>query len=121
MAWSRSYVDGLGLELDDVAFVNVAWRATNNNAYPRMMLRHGFDRHTGPFLTLLRPEVVIAAGTVAQSFERDVRAILPKTKVIPIFHHAHREGRAAGQQNIERVRSVLHKAGVQRPSNRNDC
>jgi hypothetical protein len=40
------YLDGLGLTLDEIAFVNVAWCATAGNEYPGSMLRRCFAAHT---------------------------------------------------------------------------
>jgi hypothetical protein len=105
--WLRFYIDGLRLDMDDVAFANVAWCATEGNSYPGTMLRRCFVRHTAPLLELLRPNVVLAAGSKAQAFNQNVSELLPKTQVIPILHHAHRKGRVAEHTELECVRLAL--------------
>jgi len=110
MDWSKYYIEGLLLDRDEVAFANLAWCATEDNVYPGTMLRRCFERHTGPLLERLRPNVVLAAGSKAQAFERDLSELSSKPRVIPILHHAHRQGRVAGQRSLTRVRSALEKA-----------
>lgn len=104
------YIDGLGLDFEDIAFANVAWCATANNSYPRTMLDRCFELHTGPLLRILRPTVVLTSGSGAHHFGEKVCAILPEATVIKIMHYAHREGRAAGQRELTRVRSELTTA-----------
>lgn len=108
------YVDGLGLDFDDIAFANVAWCATEDNRYPRTMLNRCFSRHTGPLLSILRPDVVLASGSQAQAFAQSVSELLPATKVIKVLHYAHREGAVASQKEFTRVRSALAAALVGR-------
>lgn len=104
------YIDGLGLDFDDIAFANVAWCATANNSYPETMLDRCFELHTGPLLRILRPTVILASGSKAHSFGKKVCAILPEATVIKIMHYAHREGRAAEQRELLWVRSALKAA-----------
>jgi len=113
MDWSKFYIDGLQLDLNEVAFANLAWCATSENRYPKTMLQRCFGWHTGPLLELLRPHVVLVAGSKAKAFERDLFELLPKAHVIPILHHAHRKGRAAGQRELRRVRLALQRARLE--------
>lgn len=107
------YIDSLGLDFEDIAFANVAWCATANNSYPRTMLDRCFELHTGPLLRILRPSVVLASGSKAHAFGEKVCKILPKVKVIKMLHYAHREGRAAEQRDLTRVRLKLRAAGAE--------
>ena len=108
------YIDGLGLQFEDLAFANVAWCATANNSYPRTMLDRCFELHTGPLLSILRPTVVLASGSRAHDFGEKVRAIWPQATVIKMMHYAHRKGRAAEQRELTRVRSELRTARAER-------
>ena len=101
------YIDGLGLELDEVAFANVAWCATAKNRYPLTMLNRCFERHTGPLLELLQPSVILASGSQTHRFGRHVGTLRPETRIIKILHYAHRKGRAAEQRELSRIRSEL--------------
>jgi hypothetical protein len=105
--WSRFYFDGLQLDVDEIAFANVAWCATKGNIYPRTVLTRCFERHTEPLLRLLRPNVVLAAGRKVQTFLRRLSALPGTPRVIPILHHAHREGRNTEQLEFARVRREL--------------
>jgi hypothetical protein len=113
MDWSRFYLNGLYLDQDEVAFANVAWCATRDNVYPGTMLRRCFVWHTRPLLEALGPHVVLAAGAKAQAFAREISELSSKPQMIPILHHAHREGHVASQRNLARVRSLLGKIRTQ--------
>jgi hypothetical protein len=106
----RFYVHALGLEFDDIAFANVAWCATAANNYPGWMLRKCFALHTGKLAQILRPDVVLASGRPVHAFARSVCDLLPSTRIIKMLHYRHREGRAAQQQELMRVRLALKTA-----------
>lgn len=108
--FTRFYEMGLGLDLDKVAFANVAWCPTASNTYPRSMLDRCFSRHTGPLLRLLQPSILIASGSQARAFISDVRDLLPKTQIIEMLHYAHREGGVAERRELRRVRLALNRA-----------
>lgn len=104
------YIDGLGLDFDDIAFANIAWCATASNRYPGTMLDRCFESHTGPLLKILHPAVVLASGSKVHGFGKRICAILPEATVIKIMHYAHREGRAAERGELARVRAALKTA-----------
>ena len=107
------YIDGLGLNFDDIAFANVAWCATANNSYPGTMLNRCFELHTGPLLRILNPDIVLASGSKAHMFGKRIRSMLPKAKIINAMHYAHRAGRAAEEAELMRVRAALKLARAQ--------
>jgi hypothetical protein len=104
------YIDGLGLNLDEVAFANVAWCGTAENRYPRTMLERCFERHTAPLLDLLRPNVILASGGPTHRFAKRAAKLIPGTHVIKILHYAHREGRIVERKELLKIRSELAKA-----------
>lgn len=115
------YLAGLGLELDEIAFANVAWCGTKGNKYPRSMLNRCFSRHTGPLLELLRPAVVLLSGRATHCFASSIGRLLPRSRVITMLHYAHREGHAAELAESKRVRALIAAAkadlaGSPRPS-----
>jgi hypothetical protein len=112
--WARFYIDGLRLNIDDVAFANVAWCATKGNRYPRTVLDRCFTRHAERALALLSPDVVLVAGRKAQGFLQTI-SHLPRTPtVIRILHHAHRKGRLVEQIEFDRIRQELMALQVHR-------
>lgn len=104
------YLTGLNLELNNVAFANVAWCSTSNNCYPRAMLKRCFDKHTGTLLSALAPNIVLLSGSGTHRFASRVAGLLAGASVIPMFHYAHRESADAGATELERVRNLISEA-----------
>ena len=114
--WGRGrflpfYVDGLGLQLNAIAFANVAWCATRGNRYPGSMLTTCFERHTWKLLTILDPDVVLLSGSATHRFAKRTRRLLPDSHVVPMLHYAHRKGHSAEARELQRVRSEISLAG----------
>jgi hypothetical protein len=97
------YHDGLNLDLEEIAFVNVAWCATEGNKYPKKMLDCCFSRHTAKLLEILEPSVVLASGGKTRGYAANV----PGTRVIKLIHHAHRKGDDVQAKELERVKKEL--------------
>lgn len=79
-----------GLDVECIALVNIAWCATEENKYPKWMLKQCFASHTQGWLTTLAPKVVILSGTASHAFERNVHLLLPGCSMFKTFHYAHR-------------------------------
>jgi hypothetical protein len=103
--WLRFYADGLQLDADDVAFLNVAWCSTAGNQYPTSVLGRCYSHHTEAAIRILRPHVILAAGRKVQSFCSTVEQ--GDWQLIPVLHHAHRKGRQAQRVNFSAVRRRL--------------
>lgn len=103
------YCGKLGLDLDEIAFANVAWCATEGNNYPRKMLDCCFNKHTARLFEILEPRVVLACGAKTRKYAADFAGIT----VIKLMHHAHRKGKVVEKKELERVRKELKaiKAG----------
>ncbi|HNQ78845.1 MAG TPA: hypothetical protein PLA03_01265 [Acidobacteriota bacterium] len=97
------YCGKLGLDLDEIAFANVAWCATEGNNYPRKMLDRCFNKHTARLFEILEPRAVLACGTKTRRYA----AGLTDITVIKLLHHAHRKGNEAEEKEIERVKEEL--------------
>jgi hypothetical protein len=97
------YCDGLGFDLEEIAFVNVAWCATEGNRYPKKMLDCCFSRHTAGLLEILEPSVVLASGVKTRGYA----AGLHGTRVIRLIHHAHRKGNDVQTKELDRVKKEL--------------
>ena len=113
--WGRGrfgsfYLDGLGLDLENIAFANIAWCATMGNKYPRKMLRVCFSRHTRQLIEGLDPDVVLLSGVATHRFADDILVVAPRSKVVPILHYAHRLGKASEGRELERVRRLIEMA-----------
>ena len=103
------YCGKLGLDLEEIAFANVAWCATEGNKYPKRMLDCCFSRHTARLFDILEPGVVLASGATTHRYAADLLDI----PVIKLLHHAHRKGMAAEEKEVARVKKELKalKAG----------
>lgn len=101
----KFYKEGLGLNLSDVAFGNIAWCPTKENKYPPKMLARCFTTHTDSLIQILDPEVVVLSGTNTHCFEKNIKK--PNRRIIKTLHYAHRKGREAQQKELARVRTLL--------------
>jgi hypothetical protein len=110
----RFYVEGVGLEPDQFALVNIAWCATKGNKYPGTMLNECFTRHTKRLLEILSPELVILAGSAVQSFRLMIAQLLPACLLVDTLHYAHREGASAEADAIHQLRQVVDAASTHR-------
>jgi hypothetical protein len=106
----RFYVDKLGLQLDDIAFANVAWCGTRGNQHPGAMLKACFERHTSRLLTILDPEVVLLSGSATHRFAKWIHQHLPASRVVRTLHYAHRKGDLAQERERRRVRKEIRVA-----------
>lgn len=104
------YLAGLNLELNNVAFANIAWCATRNNCYPPAMLQRCFDKHTGTLLHALAPNILLLSGSGTHRFARRVGHLIPGASVIRMFHYAHRESADAESAELERVKKLIVEA-----------
>jgi len=101
------YSAHLGLRLDRIAFLNVAWCATKNNVYPDSMLKECFVRHTLPLLSIVQPDLLLLSGSKTRQFQAEIATALPTARVEPMLHYAHREGTAADAVELQRVKLIL--------------
>lgn len=106
------YLTGLNLELNNVAFANVAWCATSNNCYPTAMLKRCFDTHTGTLLHALAPNIILLSGSGTHRFASHVGDLIPEASVIRMFHYAHRESADAESAELERVKKLIAEARI---------
>ncbi len=97
------YCGKLGLDLDEIAFANVAGCATEGNNYPKKMLDCCFNKHTAGLLAILEPRVVLACGTKPRNYAANLLNI----PVIKLLHHAHRKGKEAEKKELERIKKEL--------------
>lgn len=100
------FTQGLGLNLDEIAFVNMAWCASASNRYPGRMLTNCFNKHTVDLMRILKPHLVFLSGKRVHTFGAEVRKLLGRdTRVVPLPHYAHRKGRQWEAEELERIRS----------------
>jgi len=97
--WGRGrflsfYTEQLGLELNDIAMLNMALCATRHNMYPRSVLDRCFSRHTAQLIVRLNPNILLLSGSATHRFAKHINEILPNAKVILMLHFAHRKGKA---------------------------
>ena len=105
--WLKYYVDGLGLNIQEIAFANIAWCATQGNRYPLKMLSNCFKKFTAPLIELLSPRSILLSGSSVHGYKSNIQVIAPNARVICLMNHAHREGKIAEQNELDRVRKML--------------
>lgn len=103
----RFYIRDLGLELEAVAFLNIALCATTGNRYPNWMLKRCFSDHSAKILRQLDPDLAVLCGVTARQFASAVEAVCPRARIIPMLHHSHREGRDVEASEQARLRAVI--------------
>jgi hypothetical protein len=97
----------VGLNLDEIALINIAWCATAQNKYPAFMLQNCFQRHTLEALSALKPDVVILLGTKAQEYTKQIQKALPNATLIQTLHFAHRKPAPATEDTARQVRLAI--------------
>jgi hypothetical protein len=116
------YLTGLALNLDDIAFANIAWCGTKGNKYPRTMLDRCFEKNTSRLLSILQPTTILVGGGQVKRFEGQIQKMLANVTIIRTLHYAHRKrssGRTTGnqrvveQQEIIRIKKALKRARVE--------
>ncbi|WP_306044503.1 hypothetical protein [Nioella sp. MMSF_3534] len=95
------------IDIDGVALMNIAWCASEQNEYPRSMLRSCFERHTLRALVALEPNVVILSGTKTHAFKKEIRRALPHSTTLQTLHYAHRKGHEATLSATEKLRLTI--------------
>jgi len=96
------FIKDLGLELDSIATLNVAWCASEGNKYPKIMLNTCWQLHTAKMLNLLAPDVIVLSGSAAHQFAPRV-----SVKTVCTIHYAYRGSDAARAQAIEVARREI--------------
>lgn len=97
----------LGLNLRMIALMNFAWCATKTNNYPLPMLDSCFSKFGIPLLELLEPDVVLLCGSNIHTFSGRISHCLPKAKIVPTLHYAHREGAEREAIESSRIKALL--------------
>ncbi len=99
-----TFIKHHGLDVDNLALVNIAWCATKKNNYPAWMLAQCLRLHTSGWLENLKPHTVILSGTASHGFEQEISDSLPDVEVHTSFHYAHRPRDA--DRAISRAREI---------------
>lgn len=105
------YQDKMGLDLNKIAFANIAWCADGNNCYPKDMLKECFERHTSPLIRALKPGITILSGTNIHAYESKIKDIVPNSTVIKTWHFAPRGSNARKEAELKIVRNQLESLG----------
>jgi len=101
------YLYNLGLNLNKVAFLNIALCATRGNHCPRKMLEQCFKKYTKAILQKLNPDLVILCGVKSRRFESEISALFQDAKIEYMLHHAHRGGRDVEKRDRLRLRRII--------------
>ncbi|MDB4529127.1 hypothetical protein N9193_04410 [Pseudomonadales bacterium] len=110
--WGRGklvrFIQAHGLDLEEIAIVNIAWCSTLGNQYPKAMLSHCFEKHTLAWIKELDPNKVILSGTNTHGFSDVIQRSIPKVEIYPGYHYAHRPNTAArANERVADIRSQL--------------
>lgn len=103
------YMDGLGLDLANIAFANIAWCASEDNSYPPEMLTKCFYRHTAELIDILKPDILISSGGDTQEFLRRYAKPSQEVEVHPLLHYAHRKSSEHEAVELARVKDAIQR------------
>jgi len=104
----KFYMDGMELCLDEVAFVNIAWCATDNeNKHPAKMLSQCFTINTRELIKVIKPDVAILSGKNIHKYYSHIEAILPTCHVVQTWNYAHRKRLDDERIELQRVRKEI--------------
>ncbi len=105
----KFYLDGLKLDLDEIAFANIAWCADKENKHLPKMLDRCFQSHTSGLIKAIAPDVILLSGNGTHNFLAQVRHIARKAEVITMMHYAHREGKEKEERELKNIRAKISK------------
>jgi hypothetical protein len=103
----RFYMDGMGLKLDSIALVNIAWCSDVHNRYPKRMLSQCFRVHTIGLLQNIYPDMVVLSGVATHDYANEIRRVLPNCRVVKTWHYAHRKRQQAERIELLRVKNEI--------------
>lgn len=106
--------DKLCLDVDSIAFANIAWCATKTNTYPSPMLETCFKEFTRELLSVLEPHIVLLVGSPVRRFAKRIEEFLGEDTTIPTLHYAHREKRDRERDVIKQVRERISVLRLQK-------
>jgi hypothetical protein len=112
--WGRKrflkfYIHDLGLELDHVAFLNIALCSTIDNRCPEWMLMRCFEKHTGQLIQALDPTVVLLSGKRLESFRESITRDNPGAKTKTILHYANRKSKEDNALERLKILAILEQ------------
>jgi hypothetical protein len=105
--WLAWYRDVFGLRHEEIAQLNVAWCATQQDKYPAQMLNHCFGKHTTQLLRALNPDIVLLSGDETHGFVTRVCAVVPEADVVPTIHFRNRKRTSVRFAEAARVRARI--------------
>jgi hypothetical protein len=83
--FNELYLQGFGLDLDTLALANIAWCATRQEN-ESWLWEPCFERHTGPLLHHLDPDVALLCGDNADRYRRAVLAQCRHALIAKVVH-----------------------------------
>ena len=97
----------LGLSINEIALLNLAWCATQGDEHPKFMLDACYEHHTEAALKVLSPDVIILSGGDPHKYRLKVSTLFPHSKIFNVLHYAHRKSRADEDFYTSDVRKFL--------------
>jgi len=103
-------MDGMGLNLDEVALANIAWCAAAKNKWSNQMFSQCFQMHTAKLIVAIRPDVIILSGAGTHRYASEIGKLVPTCRVISTIHYAHRKGKDVERKELIQVRKIIASA-----------
>lgn len=98
---------GVGLSLDSIAVVNLAWCAAEGNPQDKRMLAACTKEFTTGMLRTLEPTILLLSGSKTHPFSRLLRDSLPMTDLVPTLSYMHRKSRFEEKAEAERIKGLI--------------
>jgi hypothetical protein len=106
----KFYMDGMGLDLDEIALANIAWCAAAKNKWSSQMFSQCFHVHTAKLIIAIRPDIVILSGFGTHRYASEINKLVPDCRVINTIHYAHRKGKKVEDKELMQIKKTIAAA-----------
>lgn len=97
----------IGLNMDEVAFANIAWCSIKGNNYTAPVLNNCFKLHTQYLVKEMNPDIVLLSGSPTWLFSGHIHDLLPNAKVLEILHYANQKPLRDKKNHVEYIKEVI--------------
>lgn len=114
--WGKSgkfvkfYMNGIGLDLNEIALANIAWCADSRSKPPSEMLSQCFAINTSKLIQAIKPNIIILSGSETREYYSNIEEITPDTNIIETYSYAYFEkpqNYDLEQTELQRVREEI--------------
>ena len=106
-----STIEKHGVNIEDVALINIAQCPVPNNKYTKQMLSDCWKIHTKKLIAVLKPRLVVAQGKAVFGFLKN-QDLIENANLIKGNHHASRQRTEIKKQIFHEVKNFVMQSGV---------